>query len=93
MRLGQAREVLQPTHVVIHDLVREHSRSVIGRSTIDLVMALKGVSNGEAIKRLGETFHLPEKESRISFKGNGTSRFSMSREIVDPKRKRKPTII
>jgi hypothetical protein len=62
-------------------------------STIDLVMALKGVSNGEAIKWLGETFHLPEKESRISFKGKGTSRFSMNRRIVDTKRKRKPTII
>ena len=62
-------------------------------STIDLVMKLRGMSNGEAIKWLGETFHLPEKESRISFKGKGTSRFSMNRRIVDPKRKRKPTII
>jgi len=62
-------------------------------STIDLVMKLKGVSNGEAIKCLGETFHLPEKESRISFKGKGTSRFSMNRKVVDPKRGKKPTII
>jgi predicted transcriptional regulator len=62
-------------------------------STIDLVMKLRGMSNGEAIKWLGETFHLPEKESRISFKGKGTSRFSMNRKIVDLKRKRKPTII
>jgi hypothetical protein len=62
-------------------------------STIDLVMKLRGVSNGEAIKWLGETFRLPEKESRISFKGKGTSRFDMSRKVVDPKRRRKPTII
>ena len=62
-------------------------------STIDLVMKLRGVSNGEAIKWLGETFHLPEKESRVSFKGKGTSRFDMSRKVVDPKRQRKPTII
>jgi hypothetical protein len=62
-------------------------------STIDLVMKLKGVSNGEAIKWLGETFRLPEKESRISFKGKGTYRFSMKRKIVDTKRKRQPTII
>ena len=62
-------------------------------STIDLVMRIKGASNGEAIKWLGETFHLPEKESRISFKGKGTSRFDLSRKVVDPKRARKPTII
>ena len=62
-------------------------------STINLVMKLRGVSNGEAIKWLGEAFHLPEKESRISFKGKGTSRFDMTRKVVDPKRKRKPTII
>jgi hypothetical protein len=62
-------------------------------STIDLVMKLRGVSNGEAIKWLGETFGLPEKESRISFKGKGKSSFSMTRKIVDPRRARKPTII
>jgi len=62
-------------------------------STIDLVMKLRGVSNGEAIKWLGETFRLPEKESRISFKGKGTSRFDMTRKVVDPRRARKPTII
>jgi len=62
-------------------------------STIDLVMKLRGVSNGEAIKWLGETCGLPEKESRISFKGKGKSSFSMTRKIVDTKRKRKPTII
>ena len=62
-------------------------------STIDLVVKLRGVSNGEAIKWLGETFRLPEKESRISFKGKGTSRFGMTRKVVDTKRKRKPTVI
>jgi DNA primase len=62
-------------------------------STIDLVMKLRGVPNGEAIKWLGETFGLPEKERRISFKGKGTSRFGMTRKVVDTKRKRKPTII
>jgi hypothetical protein len=62
-------------------------------STIDLVMKLRGVANGEAIKWLGETFGLPEKESRISFKGKGKSSFSMTRKIVDPRRARKPTII
>jgi len=62
-------------------------------STIDLVVKLRGVSNGEAIKWLGETFRLPEKESRISFTGKGKSSFSMRRKIVDPKRKTKPTII
>jgi hypothetical protein len=62
-------------------------------STIDLVMKLRGVSNGEAIKWLGETFGLPEKESRISFKGKGTSHFDMTRKVVDSKRKRKPTTI
>jgi len=56
-------------------------------------MKLKGLQNGEAIKWLGETFRLPEKESRISFKGKGTSRFGMTRKVVDTKRKRKPTII
>ena len=72
----------------LHCFVSEESWS-----TIDLVMKVKGVQNGEAIKWLGETFGLPEKESRISFKGKGKSSFSMTRKIVDTKRKRKPTII
>jgi hypothetical protein len=63
-------------------------------STIDLVMKLKGVDNGEAIKWLGETFHLREKESRVSFKGRGKAGFAaMKRRIVDPARKKKPAII
>jgi hypothetical protein len=63
-------------------------------STIDLVMKLKGVDNGEAIKWLGDTFHLREKESRVSFKGQGKAGFpAMKRRIVDPSRKKKPTII
>ena len=62
-------------------------------STIDLVMQLKGVSNGDAIKWLGETFQLRQKESRISFRGKGKSSFTMRRRIVDLKQKRKPTTI
>ena len=63
-------------------------------STIDLVMKLKGVDNGEAIKWLGDAFHLREKESRVSFKGRGKAGFAaMKRRIVDPARKKKPTII
>ena len=57
-------------------------------------MKLKGVDNGEAIKWLGETFNLREKESRFSFKGEGKGSFpEMKRRIVDPSRKKKPTII
>jgi hypothetical protein len=63
-------------------------------STIDLVKALKGLDNGEAIKWLGETFHLREKESRVSFKGPGKVGLpAMQRKIVAPSRKKKPTII
>jgi hypothetical protein len=63
-------------------------------STIDLVMKLRGVDNGEGIKWLGETFNLRQKESRISFKGQGKAGFAaMKRRIVDPSRKKQPTII
>ena len=63
-------------------------------STIDLVIALKGLDNGEAIKWLGETFHLREKESRVSFTGQGKGGLpAMKRRIVDTSRKKKPTII
>jgi len=63
-------------------------------STIDLVMKLRGVDNGEAIKWLGETFNLRQKESRISFKGQDKAGFpAMKRRIVDPSRKKKFTII
>jgi hypothetical protein len=63
-------------------------------STIDLVMKLRGMDNGAAIKWLGDTFNLGEKESRVSFKGTGKAGFpAMKRRIVDPSRKKKPTII
>lgn len=63
-------------------------------STIDLIKELKGLPTGDAIKWLGETFHLREKESRISFKGQGKGGLpAMKRRIVDTSRKKKPTII
>ena len=63
-------------------------------STIDLVMKLRGIDNGEAIKWLGDTFDLREKESRVSFKGPGKAGFpAMKRRIVDTSRKKRPTII
>jgi hypothetical protein len=63
-------------------------------STIDLAKGLKGLTTGDAIKWLGETFNLREKESRVSFKGQGKGGLpAMKRRIVDTSRKKKPTII